>query len=103
MVKVDPIDSDEIAKRLAQIFNPDLSHERASFREMADNDEAERARQDRHERIAVEVDREGLRQHDDAEPDDGGRAVLPRPAAEPAPSNASLSLDAQLICAPPQR
>ena len=45
------IDGDEIAKSLAQLLDADLSHERASFGEMADNDEAERPGQDRDERV----------------------------------------------------
>src|SRR5690242_21224166 len=54
------------------------------FRKMADNDVTDRAGEDRHEGIAVEIDRPRLHQHDDAAPDQGHRAGLPGPATKPA-------------------
>ena len=87
---------DEVAEGLAQLLHPNLGHGAASIRKMADDDEAERSGQDRHEGIAVEVEREGLHQHDDAEPDQRGRAVLPGPAAKPArPAVACVSRPAR--------
>ncbi|GCC48010.1 hypothetical protein chiPu_0031926 [Chiloscyllium punctatum] len=51
---------------------------------MADDDEADRAGQDRREGVAVEIDRPRLHQHDDAATDQGHRDGLPRPATKPA-------------------
>src|SRR5262245_37382950 len=56
----------------------------ALFRKMADDDVSNRAGEDRHEGIAVEIDRPRLHQHDDAGPDQGHCAGLPRPTTEPA-------------------
>src|SRR5271156_4218918 len=55
-----------------------------STREMTDHHETEGASEDGDEGIAVEIDRERLHQHDDAEADQRRRAVLPRAAAKPA-------------------
>src|SRR6516165_10208124 len=56
---------------------------------MADDDEAERAGQDRHEGIAVEIERERLHQHHDAARDQGHGERFPGPAAKDARRSAS--------------
>src|SRR5262249_31364173 len=68
----------------SQVFDADLCHGYRLFREMAHNDIAERTGQDRHERIAVEVDRKRLHQHDDAAGDQAHGDGFPRSPAEPA-------------------
>src|SRR5213592_50935 len=55
----------------------------ALFRKMADDDVSDRTGEDRHEGVAVEIDRPRLHQHDDAAPDQGHRAGLPGSATEP--------------------
>src|ERR1700752_646434 len=68
---------------------------------MAHDDITERPGQDRHKRIAVEVDRQRLHQHDDAAGDQAHGNGVPRPAAEPArQSNLSDCRSAHLRTAP---
>src|ERR1700756_1510985 len=54
------------------------------FRKVADHDKADRAGEDRDEGIGEQIDREGLRQHDDAAADYDGRSHFPTAAPEPA-------------------
>src|SRR5262245_12738784 len=54
------------------------------FRKVADDDIADCAGQDRHERIGVEVDRQRLHQHDDAAGDQAHGNGFPRSPSEPA-------------------
>src|SRR5712692_2485854 len=56
----------------------------ALFREMADDDEAQRSHQDHQEGLAIEPERDRLHQHDDAEADQQHGAQLPRATAKPA-------------------
>src|SRR5260370_2321776 len=55
----------------------------ASLRKVADDDEPERAAKDRDERVRVKIEREGLRQHQNAKANEAHRPVLPGTPPEP--------------------
>src|SRR5208283_3190398 len=69
---------------LVQLFDSNLRHDDALLRKVADEHEPESPAQDRDERVRVEIEREGLRQHQNAKADDAHRPVLPGPSPEPA-------------------
>src|SRR5450432_938624 len=66
----------------------------ALLRKFGDDHEHHGPRQYRQERIRIEVEHEGLAQHDDAERDEAGRDVLPDAAAKEAAQGAFADLRA---------
>src|SRR3974390_3120533 len=80
MVKFEPCTAVNWSKDLRK-FSTRISAT-ALLRKMAHDDEAERAGQDRHKGIAVEVDRPGLHQHENAAGDQGHGEAFPTPAPE---------------------